>query len=40
MLKLLEKLCNDNAYHIVYCMYMEKTILSWKTCVWSFCHYL
>ena len=19
---------------------MEKTILSWKTCVWSFCHYL
>jgi hypothetical protein len=31
MLKFLEKLCNNNAYHIVYCMYMEKTILSWKT---------
>jgi hypothetical protein len=26
--------------YIVYCMYMEKSILSWKTCVWSFCHYL
>ena len=25
---------------LVYCMYMEKTILSWKTCVWSICHYL
>ena len=40
MLKYLEKLCNNHAYHIVYCMYMEKTILRWKTCVWSFCHYL
>jgi hypothetical protein len=20
--------------------FTEKTILSWKTCVWSFCHYL
>ena len=38
---ILAKLCNNNTYHIVYCIYMEKTILlSWKTCVWSFCHYL
>ena len=25
--QILAKLCNNNAYHIVYCMYMEKTIL-------------
>jgi hypothetical protein len=26
--------------YIVHCIYMEKTILSRKTCVWSFYHYL
>ena len=34
---MLVNLCNNNAYHIVYCMNIV-SILSWKTCVWSFCH--